>query len=216
MIPYRSCFATAVPRTPEVRLKIAEAIRAFIAHENDEPLPGWRTNLASLRRELGEIALALQEPKRECDPRLRSHVLRYNPDQPRVPAGSPDGGQWTGEVASDSSNSSGTESDAKPKNEYASNDENDGITNDNLTAEQVCRLAYSEGLASVRMNPSLSPAAYLNARYQLASALELCLNLANGVRPIPRDGAFVSFFSAGVAIFRPGRSPRYVRPQSEQ
>jgi hypothetical protein len=42
----------------------------------------------ALRREIAELRL-------DC---LRARWLRkYNPDQPRVPAGNPDGGQWTNE-----------------------------------------------------------------------------------------------------------------------
>ena len=162
MIPCRSCFATAVPRTPEVRLKIAEAIRAFMAHENDEPLPGWCTSLAPLRRGLGETALALQELKRECDPRLRSHVLKYNPDQPRVPAGNPDGGQWTNADASGASgvsNENGNRQNSEPRNVV--DDGSGNATNDNVRPEQICRQAYADGLAGVRRNPSLNPAEYL-------------------------------------------------------
>jgi len=99
----------------------------------------------------------------------------------------------------------------KPGAQYAANDANDDAANDNLTPAQVCQQAYSDGMASVRINPSLSSTEYLDARYQLTSALELCLNLANGVRPIARNGDFVWFFSAGVVIFRPGRLPVYVR-----
>ncbi len=92
---YQPYLATAVPRTPEVRFEIAKAIQALAAQDEDERLRQRRATLASLRRELGEIALALQELRRACDPRLRSYVLKYSPDQPRVPAGNPDGGQWT-------------------------------------------------------------------------------------------------------------------------
>jgi hypothetical protein len=31
-----------------------------------------------------------------CHAALRRFAQKYDPDQPRVPAGSPDGGQWTG------------------------------------------------------------------------------------------------------------------------
>lgn len=60
------------------------------------------------------------------------------------------------------------------------------------------------------MNSSLSPTAYFNARYQLAFALDLCLNLVNDVRPISPGGSFVEFFGSGTVIFRPGKPAFYV------
>lgn len=83
--------------------------------------------------------------------------------------------------------------------------------NDNFTAEQICRQAYSDGIASLRMGSTVSPEAYLDARYQLTSALGLCLNVANGVRPASRDGDYFYFWGAGWVIFRPGEFPIYVR-----
>jgi hypothetical protein len=82
--------------------------------------------------------------------------------------------------------------------------------NDNLTPEQMCQQAFSDGMASARINPSLSPDEYLDARFQLTSALELCLNLANGVRPISPGGNFVEFSGAGTVIFKQGIPPFYV------
>jgi len=123
-------------------------------------------------------------------------VQKYSPDQPRVPAGNPDGGQWTSEGENGA--------------QYAAYEaENDDAANDNLTPEQICRQAYSNGLTWTRLN-TINPEKYLDARYQLTSALELCLNLVNGVRPVSRGGDFVYFYGDGLVIFRPGQAPIYV------
>jgi hypothetical protein len=68
-----------------------------------------RAEIAAIRRKVGELVvlrLELQrqygefiewvlEERRRRDPRLRSHVIKYNADQPRVPGGEHGGGQWT-------------------------------------------------------------------------------------------------------------------------
>jgi hypothetical protein len=51
--------------------------------------------IAALRRELEKLTQDVLELWRQCEPRARSYVIKYSPDQPRVPAGNPDGGQWT-------------------------------------------------------------------------------------------------------------------------
>ncbi len=186
-------------------------------------------------------------------------VKDYDPDQPRVSAGNPDGGQWTSEGGSgpsdDSSNASGDVSDddssdssndapgegSEPGPQYAALDTgtrtdasddapsnsqtqddsaDDRITltdaaNDNLTPEQTCQQAYSDGMTSARINPSLSPEEYLDARYQLTSALQLCLNRVEGVRPVSPNGDDIWFYGAGVVLFRLGRPPLYYRLQGQ-
>ena len=77
-----------------------------------------RPEIASLRGELTEIALALEELRRAYDPRLRSYVLKYSPNQPRVPAGNPDGGQWTSEGRAPATDHSQILSDATPDNAW--------------------------------------------------------------------------------------------------
>ncbi|MFZ3233955.1 MAG: hypothetical protein WA417_22400 [Stellaceae bacterium] len=62
---------------------------------------------ASSRLSLGERLLAEGLSPRELinacglDPALLDLVKGFNPDQPRVPAGNPNGGQWTGDNAAD-------------------------------------------------------------------------------------------------------------------
>ncbi|MGD0026008.1 MAG: hypothetical protein ABSC37_15565 [Xanthobacteraceae bacterium] len=191
MIPYKPRTATTMPKTLEKRLEVMAALRTLAAQE-DEQLRQRRAEIAALRRELEQMARSLPAICREWALSVRSQLRKYSPDQPRVPAGNPDDGQWTSD------------------GQYAANDEDAAAASDNLTPEQICRQAYSDGMASVRMSPSLSPTEYVGARYQLTSALELCLNYVNGVRPISRNGNFVEFFGAGVVIFRPGIPPFYV------
>ncbi len=72
----------------------------------------WREReLARLRYELAglEIDLAALKLRRV----LR---LKYRPDQPRVPAGNPDGGQWTSEGGGAGRNDPRVISDATPDN----------------------------------------------------------------------------------------------------
>lgn len=95
MIPYKSPMLTAVPRTLEKQLDILGAIDALMAQDGDDKLRKRRKEIAALRRGLQDIALTVAELRRACDPRLRSNVIKYSPYQPRVPAGNPDGGQWT-------------------------------------------------------------------------------------------------------------------------
>lgn len=203
MIAHKSHRANAVPQSPEARLEIVKAIHALATQDKDERLRQRRAELILIRRELRQIALALHELKCACDPRRRSYVIKYSPDQPRVPAGNPDGGQWTSRGESPAGDESVEGAPVRQTNVA-------DAANNNLTPQQVCRQVYAEGMASVRMNPSLSPDEYLDARYELTSALEICLNLANGVRPIFSNGNFVEFLGAGVVVFRPGIAPFYV------
>ncbi len=232
MIPYKPRDATTVPKTLEKRLEVMAAIRTLAAQE-DEQLQQRRAEIGALRRELELlrdslpelVRRSIAEIRRECEPLLRSHVQKYNADQPRVPAGNPDGGQWTseGESGAAPANDSRVISDATPDNTWkpgaqyaASNVEDRGAANDNLTPEQTCQQAYSDAVALARINPSLSTADYLLAREDSASSLDFCLHLANGERPISLNGDFVDFFGGGVVIFRQGRPPIYVPPPGRQ
>jgi hypothetical protein len=144
------------------------------------------------------------------------------PDSPDDRADAiPDNGRPHTATASDSRVISDATSDdtLKPGTQYAANDEEgegdgriDGApdaANDNLTPEQTCRQAYSDAVAFARINPSLSPAEYLEVRKEIAQSLDDCLDLANGSRSIYRDGNFVFFHGGGIVIFRQGRPPIY-------
>jgi len=79
----------ALPQSLERQLDIVRAARALAVHDNDSLVLKRREQIAALRRDIAWIALMLEELKRACDPRLRSHVVKYSSDQPRVPAGNP-------------------------------------------------------------------------------------------------------------------------------
>jgi hypothetical protein len=90
---------SAVPRTPHTQLEIAKAIRTLMA-PNDDGLCRRGAELAAIRGELEAIKRDFQKAGEEClalaKAELRAALAKkYNPDQPRVPAGDRDGGQWT-------------------------------------------------------------------------------------------------------------------------
>jgi hypothetical protein len=92
---------SAVPRTPHAQLEIARAIRTLMAPDEDELLRRRRAEIIGLRRDLevlaGDIRKAFEEAAALLKADLRATLQKYSPDQPRVSAGNPDGGQWTRE-----------------------------------------------------------------------------------------------------------------------
>src|SRR5579864_2490687 len=95
---------SAVPRTLHVQLEIAKAIGTLNSQEA----------LAQLQRPVetdaaGEERELIKQIVREL--LLDLHKAGFNPDEPRVPAGGPDGGQWTSE-----SGNGAVVSDATPDN----------------------------------------------------------------------------------------------------
>ena len=105
MTPYRSSLQTAVPVSLEKRLEIVNAIRALAAQDESDQLGKRRADIAALRRDFEKLREEVLELWRRCEPRLRSYVIKFSPDQPRVSAGNPDGGQWTNEGESTSPSS---------------------------------------------------------------------------------------------------------------
>jgi hypothetical protein len=109
MTPYKNRIALVPPPTLEKQLEVLRAAREVLAQERDDAVRRRREEIAALRRRLGELVVLhtelqrqygefvewIQEERRRRDPRLRSHVIKYNADEPRVPAGSPHGGEWT-------------------------------------------------------------------------------------------------------------------------
>ena len=63
-----------------MRLEIANAIRTLAAEAADDELLRRRAEIIALRRDLEHLAEALRQVSRECEPRLRSYVLKYSPD----------------------------------------------------------------------------------------------------------------------------------------
>jgi hypothetical protein len=99
MIPYKSHLATTVPESSEARLEIMRAIRALSMQHEDEKIRRRHAEIAAIRRDLDEIAGSFCEAWHEWESQVRSEIRsalqKYNPDEPRVPKGNPDGGQWT-------------------------------------------------------------------------------------------------------------------------
>jgi hypothetical protein len=102
MIPYKWPVATSVPKNPEVRREIIKAMQK-LAEDDDEPLQRRRAEITSIRRDLAELAQDLAALRSGVPTLILSALSKYgySPDEPRLPAGNPGGGQWTseGEVA---------------------------------------------------------------------------------------------------------------------
>jgi hypothetical protein len=79
-----------VTRTLQVQLEIAKAIRTLAAPKEDQQV-GRQTEPATTHTESELIAQIVRELL------LDLRKAGFNPDEPRVPAGNPEGGQWTGE-----------------------------------------------------------------------------------------------------------------------
>jgi hypothetical protein len=100
MNPYRPYRPSAVPRTLHVQLEIANAVRTLMAPDEDERLRARRAEIAAIRRDLDALARDLPRAFAEAATLAKAELgavlaKKYNPDQPRVPSGNRDGGQWT-------------------------------------------------------------------------------------------------------------------------
>ena len=106
---------SAVPRTLHVQLEIAKAIRTLTSQEVPaQPQRPVETIAAGEEQHL--INQFVRELLRDL------HKAGFNPDEPRVPAGSADGGQWTSEGGSGAVISDATPDDTwKPGGQYAAN-----------------------------------------------------------------------------------------------
>jgi hypothetical protein len=100
MNPYRPYRQSAVPRTLHTQLEIANAIRTLAGPDEDERLRARRAEIAAIRHDL-EVKRDFKKAGEECLAAVQAELRRlalakkYNPDQPRVPVGNRDGGQWT-------------------------------------------------------------------------------------------------------------------------
>jgi hypothetical protein len=90
---------SAVPQTLHTRLEIAKAIRKLAGPDEDELLRQRQAEIAAIRRDLETLAFEARKAGEEClalaKAELQAALKKYSPDQPRVPAGNSDGGQWT-------------------------------------------------------------------------------------------------------------------------
>lgn len=108
MLPFKWPVPT-VPLTWEQRLEVGHAMRALAAQEKEwlrqrqADIAALRRDSELLRRDCSQIVKAIYQTCRgQLSTELRAEPRRYHPDQPRVPAGNPDGGQWTSEGESGS------------------------------------------------------------------------------------------------------------------
>jgi hypothetical protein len=101
MNPYRPYRPSAVPRTLHTQLEIAKAIRTLAGPDEDELLRQRRAEIVAIRRDLDALVRDVRKLGEELPAlvmaELQSELRKYSPDQPRVPAGNRDGGQWVGE-----------------------------------------------------------------------------------------------------------------------
>ncbi|HZR62076.1 MAG TPA: hypothetical protein VFA80_14095 [Xanthobacteraceae bacterium] len=96
-----------VPPTLEKRREALEAFHTLVS-QDDELVRQRRAEIAAIRREAEDIrrcidALCRQLPELSAERLKELKAQKYNPDQPRVPAGESSGGQWTREGGSGSS-----------------------------------------------------------------------------------------------------------------
>ena len=88
-----------LPPTLEKRRDVLEAFRTLV-DQDDALVQQRRAEIAAIRREAEDIRRCIDAILRQAR-ELRVEILKelkaqkYSPDQPRVPAGSPHGGEWT-------------------------------------------------------------------------------------------------------------------------
>jgi hypothetical protein len=105
MIPFKSPLLLTVPPTLEKKLEALAALCTLQA-QDEELVRQRRAAIAALCRDFDQLQRDFAALRRRLGSDVRSDVLRtlkYNPDQPRVPAGQSGGGQWTSEGGSGSS-----------------------------------------------------------------------------------------------------------------
>jgi hypothetical protein len=97
MIPFKSPLLLTVPPTLEKRLEALAALPTLLA-QDEELVRQRRAAIAAVRRDIEELRREVAAIRPRLVAQVRSDVLRmlkYNPDEPRVPAGQSGGGQWT-------------------------------------------------------------------------------------------------------------------------
>jgi hypothetical protein len=158
---------TAVPQTVQARLELAKAIRTLAAQDEEEKLLG-RVDIATVPS-AGELAAEIvREFCRELS------KAGFNPDEPRVPAGNPEGGQWTTGGGNGASNDPRILSDAAPDNtwkpgaQYAANDPPDVRQNQEPPLASPPEVPPEEPATAKAVNTFLKAAAYWLAAAALA------------------------------------------------
>jgi hypothetical protein len=113
---------TLVPQAWPVRAEIVKAINTLAGRVEEEQQLRRHAELAAIRRDCELLAEGIREFRRAL------HKAGFNRDEPRVPAGNPDGGQWTSDGGNNTSDDISVLSDAAPNNswvlgaQYATND----------------------------------------------------------------------------------------------
>jgi hypothetical protein len=158
--------AQAVPRLPHVQLEIAKAIRTLIQPNENEFFRRKRAEIAALRGDLEqfrfEIRKAFDAAAVLAEAELRAALaIKYNPDQPRVPAGNRDGGQWTSGNDGDggASRALPTSPPATPQVRYAALDtgtQSDGI--ESAPTSQLITADAGSGAATNKISAHDIPA----------------------------------------------------------
>lgn len=87
-------------------------------YEEDLKLPNWLNEYRDGTHKTVAPPKSKPLPKAE----LKANLQAYNPDQPRVPAGEPDGGQWTGDGGGGGSSDGGGASERKSYSELPYDD----------------------------------------------------------------------------------------------
>ena len=99
MNPHGPRILTALPDTLHTQLEIAKAIRTLAGPDEDELLRQRRGEIAAIRRDLVALKRDVRKLGEELPAlvmaELQSELKKYSADQPRVPPGNRDGGQWT-------------------------------------------------------------------------------------------------------------------------
>lgn len=160
---------TAVPQSWPVRQEIAKAIRALATQDEQEKHRLRRAELAAFRRDCELLAEAIREVCRDFD------KAGFNPNEPRVPAGNPDDGQWTSadEDGNETSSHAPTVSDATPDDswtpgaQYAANDPPGGRTQGPSLGEPPA-VPAEQPESTQAINTFLKAAAYFLAGVILA------------------------------------------------
>lgn len=101
LIPH---IAYTVPATTEKWLEAKRALHALIVDEH-ERLRQRRSEIAALRHDLEMLCHdcrlvvqgLCQTWREQISAELQAELTKYNPEEPRVPARRPDGGEWTSE-----------------------------------------------------------------------------------------------------------------------
>jgi hypothetical protein len=95
MNSYRPQRLMAPPPTLRAELEVAKAIRTLAVQEEADKCARRLAEISAIRRDLEEIPELQRQALGDCRALPRAELRKYSPGQPRVPAGNPDGGEWT-------------------------------------------------------------------------------------------------------------------------